>query len=31
MAENLRVRTGADYIVIANDEGIRYSHPHEPC
>ena len=28
IAEELRVRTGADYIVIANRDGIRYSHPH---
>ncbi|PAD15671.1 ATP-binding protein [Shouchella clausii] len=29
IAETLRKRTGADYVVIANTEGIRYSHPHE--
>lgn len=28
IADKLRVRTGADYIVIANKDGIRYSHPH---
>lgn len=28
IAEKLRKRTGADYIVIANGEGIRYSHPY---
>ncbi|NRG45518.1 sensor histidine kinase [Bacillus sp. CRN 9] len=28
IAEELRVQTGADYIVIANKDGIRYSHPH---
>ncbi|WP_099355619.1 ATP-binding protein [Fredinandcohnia onubensis] len=28
IAEELRTRTGADYIVIANKDGIRYSHPH---
>ena len=28
IAEKLRERTGADYIVIANGDGIRYSHPY---
>ncbi|MBG9449296.1 histidine kinase [Cytobacillus firmus] len=28
IAEKLRERTGADYIVIANENGIRYSHPY---
>ncbi|WP_264740618.1 sensor histidine kinase [Cytobacillus firmus] len=28
IAERLRERTGADYIVIANEDGIRYSHPY---
>lgn len=26
-AERIRIETGAEYIVVGNDEGIRYSHP----
>lgn len=28
VAEKIRKTTGADYVTIANDKGIRYSHPN---
>ena len=27
IAERIRVRTGASFVVVANKQGIRYSHP----
>jgi len=27
IAERIRVRTGASFVVVANEDGIRYSHP----
>ncbi|WP_436837088.1 ATP-binding protein [Planococcus shixiaomingii] len=29
IAEKIRIQTGAEYVVIGNKEGIRYSHPLE--
>lgn len=27
IVENIRIQTGAEYIVVGNEQGIRYSHP----
>ena len=29
IAERIRVRTGASFVVVANKQGIRYSHPDQ--